>query len=215
MQAFEVKNIIKSKYKVLKETNKEILILINGHRLRYLKDSHKYIVDGYETASVTDIVKRTNPDLYKDVDKKYLNIGSRRGNALHDSIYYYESTGNKGFSDEFKSYLELKEEYNIKSLENELFVLICNTKNEPLCAGRLDMLYIKNDLLGILEFKRTYELYLDNVSLQLNLYRYGFTQTYGIDISELLCFRLRDSLKEVTNIKIDSMLAESALYAYL
>ena len=77
------------------------------------------------------------------------------------------------------------------------------------------MLYIKNDLLGILEFKRTYELYLDNVSLQLNLYRYGFTQTYGIDISELLCFRLRDSLKEVTNIKIDSVLAESALYAYL
>ncbi len=215
MEIDEVKNIIKSKYKVLKDTNKELLILINGHKLRYLRDAHKYIVDGYETPSVTDIVKRTNPDLYKDVDKKYLNIGSRRGNALHDSICYYESTGNEGFSDEFKSYLKLKEEYSIKSIENELFILICNTKNEPLCAGRLDMLYKRDDLIGILEFKRTYELYLDNVSLQLNLYRYGFTQTYGIEINDLLCFRLRDSLSEVTNIKIDSVLAESALYAYL
>lgn len=211
----EVKNIIKSKYKVLKDTNKEILVNINGHKLRYLRGSHKYIVDGYETLSVTDIVKRTNPDLYKDVDKKYLKIGSRKGDALHDSIYYYEKSGNCGFSDEFKSYLSLKEEYFINTIENELFVLICNTKNEPLCAGRLDMLYIRENMLGILEFKRTCELYLDNVSLQLNLYRYGFIQTYGLNIDDLLCFRLRDSLKEVTNIKIDSVLAESALYAYL
>lgn len=211
----EVLDIINSKYKVIKDTTRETLVLINGHKLRYIKDAHKYIVDGYETISVTDLIKRTNPNLYDGVNKKYLNIGSRRGNSLHESINYYEATGNEGFSDEFKSYLKLKEEYKIESIYNELYILIVNTKGEPLCAGRLDMLFLAENSLGILEFKRTCELYLDNVTLQLNLYRYGFIQTYGINIDNLLCFRLRDSLKESTVIKIDNVLAESALYAYL
>lgn len=216
MDIIEIKNIIKSKYKILKDTNRETVILINGHTLRFIKDAHKYIVDGYETISVTQLIKRTNPDLYKDVPKEYLDIAARRGKALHDSIEYYETSGVEGFSNEFRHYLELKKKLELTSIVNELFILICNNKNEPICAGRLDMLYLNKDKkLGIVDFKRTVELYLDNVTLQLNLYRYGFIQTYGVNIDELLVMRLRDDLKESTYIKVDNTLAETAMIAYI
>jgi len=214
----EIRDLINSKCKIIKDDNRETDVLINGHHLRYIKNGHKYIVDGYETLSVTQLIKRTNPFLYKGVDKTILDKGSRRGDRMHEAIEYYERTGQKGFSDEFNGYLYLKDKYKIEAVCNELFVLICNNKNEPLCAGRLDMLYYENndtDNLGICDFKRTYELYIDNVTLQLNLYKYGFEQTYGIKISKLMCMRLRDMLRECVSIKVDTALAESAMLAYL
>ncbi len=210
-------SLIKSKYKVIRETNTEINVLINGHNLRYIKQSHKYIVDGYNTLSVSELIKRTNPDLYKGVDKSFLKKGGHRGDIMHEQIAYYEATGNISFSTEFKNYLSLKERNNMETIDSEMFVLICNTNNEPLCAGRLDLFYINKltNQLGICEFKRTAELYMDNVTLQLNLYAYGLYQSFGINVDNLICMRLRNELNEIVPIKLDKQIAIDAILAYL
>lgn len=216
MKKEELLSIINDKYKVLKDNNQEIDVKINNHLLRYIKQSHKYIVDGYNTLSVNELIKRTNPNLYEGVDKSILKKGSRRGDIMHEQIDYYEKTGNISFSDEFKNYLKLKDENEMTGVTTELFVLICNTNNEPLCAGRLDLLYL--DKLGdisICDFKRTYELYYDNVTLQLNLYSYAFTQTFGLEVKNLICMRLRDQLHEIVDIKLDKDIAVSSILAYL
>lgn len=215
MDFTDVKNKINAKIKILYDNNHEIHLKINNHDFRYIKNSHSYIIDGFNVLSVSQLIKRTNPDLYKDVDKKILDKGGRRGQVIHEEIEYYEKTGLKGFTSEFNSYLELKEELNIKSLANELFIIICNSLNEPILAGRLDMAYFRDNKVGIMEFKRTAMLYKDNATLQLNLYAYGFKETYGIDIDELSVMRLRDNFKEFIEIEQNKDLAESSILAYL
>ncbi|MCR5786587.1 MAG: hypothetical protein K6G28_02650 [Acholeplasmatales bacterium] len=211
----EIKNKINSNIKVLYDNNKEYHARIGNHDFRYIKNSHSYIIDGFNVLSVSHLIRRINPDLYKDVDKKILNKAGRRGSIVHEEIEYYEKTGLKGFTEEFSSYLSLKEELNIKSLGNEIFIIICNTNNEPILAGRLDMVYLRDNLIGIMDFKRTVELYKDNVTLQLNLYAYGFKETYGIDINELAVMRLRDNFKEFVQIEQNKDIAETAILAYL
>jgi hypothetical protein len=105
----------------------------------------------------------------------------------------------------------------METIDSEMFVLICNTNNEPLCAGRLDLFYINKltNQLGICEFKRTAELYMDNVTLQLNLYAYGLYQSFGINVDNLICMRLRNELNEIVPIKLDKQIAIDAILAYL
>jgi hypothetical protein len=86
--------------------------------------------------------------------------------------------------------------------------------NVPFFAGRLDLLYSRDNKLGILDFKRTRDFYEDRVRLQLNLYKMAFTQSFGIDINELACIRLREEIKEFIPIKIDMLESIDAIDSY-
>jgi hypothetical protein len=56
---------------------------------------------------------------------------------------------------------------------------------------------------------------MDNVTLQLNLYAYGLYQSFGINVDNLICMRLRNELNEIVPIKLDKQIAIDAILAYL
>ena len=94
-------------------------------------------------------------------------------------------------SDEFASYLRLKKEYGITCEGNEMPLLICH-KVRIVAAGRMDMLAFNGDgELGIIDFKRTYELDDEYLAFQLTLYGMGVKYSYNIDPKFYACMWLR------------------------
>lgn len=195
---------INNNYKVILDNNHETCVLINNHKLRFIKNAHKYFIDGIEVPSVNLIMKYILEDIYKDIDNKIIKKASKRGEVLHYEIENYEKTGIKGFSEEFNNYLAIKEEMNLNVLKSEIFVIFCNGQ-VPLFAGRVDLVYEENNKLGLIDIKRTFDLHLDRVGLQLNLYKLAFEQSFSLKLDNISCLRLRESIKEFTNIKIDTL----------
>ena len=208
-----IKDKINSNYKIILYNNHETIVNINNHKLRFIKNAHKYFIDSYEVPSVSSIMKYMLPDIYKDIDSKIIKVASNRGDVMHYEIENFEHNGIKGFTEEFKNYLSLKEELNIKTVENELFVIYVNGE-VPMFAGRLDLVYERDNKLGILDFKRTRDYHEDRVSMQLNLYRLAFMQSFGLEVSELACMRLRDFLKDFIEVKIDMLKTIDAIDNY-
>ncbi len=195
---------INENYKVILDNNHETCVLINNHKLRFIKSAHKYFVDSVEVPSVSLIMKYILEDIYKDIDDKIIKKASKRGEVLHYEIENYEKTGLKGFSEEFNNYLKVKEELNLNVLKSELFVLFCNG-DVPLFAGRIDLACELDNKLGLIDIKRTFDLHLDRVGLQLNLYKLAFEQSFSLKLDFISCLRLRESIKEFTNIKIETL----------
>jgi hypothetical protein len=181
-----------------------IVQIINGRKVEFISDTHDYFVDGIKVPSVTQIVANVLPNQYRDIDKDVLKQAADKGIALHREIELYEKDNTKGYTQEFNNYLYLKRIYQFKPLENEVLIYI-EHEGKPVCAGRLDMIITSNDYpgIGIGDIKRTYNIHLSHLKLQLNLYALGYEQSYQKKINFLKCIHLRQSQANYLDISLD------------
>ena len=174
---------------------------IRGHTLEYDDESHTYLCDGLIVPSVTEIIREYLGSKYDGVPADVLAEAARKGTLLHEVIEsaensacaetYELSSDEAEMSDEFASYLRLKKEYGITCEGNEMPLLICR-KGRIVAAGRMDMLAFNGDgELGIIDFKRTYELDDEYLAFQLTLYGMGVKFSYNIDPNFYACMWLR------------------------
>lgn len=179
-------------------------LVIRGKTLAFIPETHTYIYDNVIIPSVSDIVSRMFPSTYKDVDPFVLQQAANKGILLHEEIERYETKGIKGRSEEFKNYLNIKKAYDFEVIKNEQMILI-EHNGKPICAGRLDMVMdSKQEIgIGIADIKRTYNLHMDRLKVQLNLYRIGYEQTYQKEISYLRCIHLRYQQFAYVDVPID------------
>ena len=174
---------------------------IRGHTLEYDDESHTYLCDGLIVPSVTEIIRDHLGSKYDGVPADVLAEAARKGTLLHEVIEsaeksacaetYELSSDEAEMSDEFASYLRLKNEYGITCEGNEMPLLICR-KGRIVAAGRMDMLAFNGDgELGIIDFKRTYELDDEYLAFQLTLYGMGVKYSYNIEPAFHACMWLR------------------------
>ena len=174
---------------------------IRGHTLEYDDESHTYLCDGLIVPSVTEIIREYLGSKYDGVPADVLAEAARKGTLLHEVIEsaensasaetYELSSDEAEMSDEFASYLRLKKEYGITCEGNEMPLLIYY-KGRIVAAGRMDMLAFNGDgELGIIDFKRTYELDDEYLAFQLTLYGMGVKFSYNIDPKFYACMWLR------------------------
>ena len=174
---------------------------IRGHTLEYDDESHTYLCDGLIVPSVTEIIREHLGSKYDGVPADVLAEAARKGTLLHEVIEsaeksasaetYELSSDEAEMSDEFASYLRLKKEYGITCEGNEMPLLIYY-KGRIVAAGRMDMLAFNGDgELGIIDFKRTYELDDEYLAFQLTLYGMGVKFSYNIDPKFYACMWLR------------------------
>ena len=174
---------------------------IRGHTLEYDDAGHTYLCDGLIVPSVTEIIREYLGSKYDGVPADVLAEAARKGTLLHEVIEsaeksacaetYELSSDEAEMSDEFASYLRLKKEYGITCEGNEMPLLICH-KGRIVAAGRMDMLAFNGDgELGIIDFKRTYELDDEYLAFQLTLYGMGVKYSYNIDPKFYSCMWLR------------------------
>ena len=188
---------------------------IRGHMVVFHEDSHEYYVDGVKVPSVTELVRKYSElhglDDYTTVPSGSPRKAAPKGTTIQQEIGRYEKDGAEGSSEEFRNYLELKGKCGIKAESSGLPVLIFDGSGKPVCAGRLDLCGTVMGGSAIIGIRRTAKIYKGKVSLQLNLYRLGYKESYGDPCDSLYVIRLRHGASEFARIPIDENSAISVL----
>ncbi len=190
--------------------------LINEHEVSFDPLKHQYWVDQKPVISITQLIDSLWPRPYKNVDKEILKKAANRGIELRDMIEHYERYGQKTYHTEMQGYLALKSQHQINVLENEKIVLL-HHHGVIIAAGRFDMVvespYIKG--LGIVDVKRMAHLDETRLSLQLNLYKLGYEQTYKKRIHYLKCIHIRNRYHRYVDIPNNLTYAKDIIEKYI
>ena len=175
---------------------------IKGHTIEYLEDIHCYLYNGVILPSITKLLSYKYGIKYQSIPDYILKRAAEKGTYMHQVIQDYEEQGIENNLLELEGYKELKKEYKWKCIENEKPVILFIDDN-PVACGRLDMIYKIKKELGIMDFKRTSKLDIDYVSMQLNLYKIAYEQTYNKKIKQLKVCHLRDKKHKIIEIPIE------------
>ena len=187
---------------------------IGGHSLEFLDDSHQYLVDGVCVPSITQILKIKFGKKYEGIDTDTLKRASEAGTQMHQAIQDYCEKGIESDLVELRNFKFLQNQYGFNVIENEVPVIL-SIDSVPICAGRLDMVIMLNDQVGIADMKRTSSLDKDYIGYQLNLYRIAYRQTYGIEADFLRGIHLREDTRKFVNIPVNEPLAMDLVYEYM
>lgn len=193
--------------------NPTIKEYIYGHLVEFEPIEHQYYVDGIKVKSVSEICKLEHPLMYQGINENILKRASSRGTNLHKQIENYELTGDLSYSPEFNNYLSIKAKIGFKKELTETMVIIKH-QEKVICAGRFDLLATIGNQSALIDFKRTSQIHLSYVTLQLNLYRIGLMQSYGKTIDQLLLIRLKDYESNIVKVPIDESYVSNVLSKY-
>jgi hypothetical protein len=200
-------------YHLVSSDSRQIVAKVNGHNVVFRYSDHSYMVDGAYVPSITQVMKMYGPNIYSNVPADVLARAAARGTAMHNTIERYEAFGISSYSPELEGYKRLKSTYGLTPIGMEAMVVISDELGKPLCAGRLDFLLFtgRPNSLAIMDLKRTSTYHVNNVATQLNLYKKGFEQCFGITIEKLVCLRLREYVAEYYNVCIGDEMVEHIL----
>ncbi len=175
---------------------------IAGGTLEYIDESHTYLYNGVILPSITQILKSKFGNKYIGVDEKVLQRASEKGTEVHKAIEDYEKRSIDDLNcTELRNYKFLKKQFGFNCLDNEVpIVLFFN--DEPISAGRVDLILEDNGKVGIADIKRTSVFDKEYVAYQTNLYRLGYQQSYGTEITFLRGIHLRDKVRKYIEIPI-------------
>lgn len=188
---------------------------IAGGLLEYIDESHTYLYDGVILPSITQILKIKFGNKYNGVSKEVLQKASERGTMVHQSIEDYEKRNiDNPDIKELRNYKFLKNRFEFECLENEIPIVLF-LDNKPVCAGRIDLILKEKDQIGVADIKRTSVFDKEYVAYQTNLYRIGYQQCYGTEISFLRGLHLREDVRKYIALPINEEMSLSLVKKYL
>lgn len=188
---------------------------IAGGLLEYIDESHTYLYDGVILPSITQILKIKFGNKYNGVSKEVLQKASERGTMVHQSIEDYEKRNiDNPDIKELRNYKFLKKRFGFECLENEIPIVLF-LDNKPVCAGRIDLILKEKDQIGVADIKRTSVFDKEYVAYQTNLYRIGYQQCYGTEISFLRGLHLREDVRKYIALPINEEMSLSLVKKYL
>ncbi len=180
---------------------------IAGHEVEFFDAGHKYLVDGILTPSITSILKS---DKYDRVDRSTLDRAARKGTELHKAIENYCKTGIEADLQELRNFKFLQRTYKFEPIANEQVVVLFRDE-EPIAAGRCDIVLRMDGKIGGADIKRTSGLDKEYLAKQLNLYRIAYRQSYGIEWEFLRAIHLREDVRKFVEIPINEEYANEII----
>lgn len=187
---------------------------IKGHELEYIDETHTYLVDGIIVPSITQILKIKFGKKYEGIDKAVLQRAADKGTEVHEAIEKLCKTGEVEELKEVKNFIFLQKQYKFEVLDNEIPIILFKD-DEPIAAGRLDLVLKMDDKVGGGDIKRTSALDKEYLAYQLNLYRIGYRQCYGIEWEFLKGFHLREDVRKFANIPVNENMAWKLINDYI
>lgn len=185
----------------------DFAVLIKGHDLEYYDDEHIYLVDGVIVPSVSEILSVKFGGRYADIDKAVLRRAADAGTTVHEAIEKLCKTGEVDTDiPEVRNFLWLQKQYGFEVVANELPVVLFKG-DEPIAAGRLDMVLSMGGKRGIADIKRVSSLDKEYVAYQTNIYRVAFRQCYDLEIDFLRVIHLRDNVRKFVALPVNADLA--------
>ena len=187
---------------------------IKGGTLEYFDDTHTYLYDGLMLPSVTQILGVKYKNDYASVPPAVLNNAAQRGTAVHKAIENYNNSGYDDGSEAVRNFKFLQKQYGFEVLDSELPIVIFKD-DMPIACGRLDMTMLMDGETGIADIKTVSALNKDKIAYQLNLYRIGLMQSYGVDAKFLKIIHLRDGVRKVIDSPINEGMTWELIDKYL
>lgn len=187
---------------------------IKGHTLEYFEDEHLYLVDGVVVPSITQLLKVRFGNKYEHIHRDKLQRASEAGTQVHDAIQRLCEDGEITDLPEVRNFMFLKRQYDFEVIENETPVILF-IDDEPIAAGRLDMVIRMDGQIGGADIKRTSSLDRYYLFYQLNLYRIAYRQSYGEEWDFLRGIHLKDNVRKFVPIPIYEDMAWQLVHQYL
>lgn len=164
-------------------------ILPNNTEVLFDPEEHKYYVEGLEVPSITNILKDFYGNVYSGVRPEILEAAARYGSRVHEDlrqlIEMRQQCPEVPLTSEYMevtNYFEFVEPvYDIRPVMTEKVVVIYDQNNNPIAAGRFDILCTVKGKMTLADFKTTSTIQKQLVSAQLNLYLLGAYQSGYID----------------------------------
>lgn len=187
---------------------------IRGHTLEYFEDEHLYLVDGLIVPSVTQLLKVRFGNKYEHIRRDTLKRASEAGTQVHDAIQRLCEDGEVSDLPEVRNFMFLQRQYGFEVIENETPVIL-SVLDEPIAAGRLDMVIRMDGQIGGADIKRTSALDKEYLFYQLNLYRIAYRQSYEVEWDFLRGIHLKDNVRKFVPIPINEHMAWQLAHQYL
>lgn len=186
---------------------------VKGGVLEYIDETHTYLYEGVVLPSITQVLKAKFGGKYDGIPKATLERAAERGSEVHKAIEDFEQYGIECDLPELRNWKFLKKAYQFVCLDNEVPVVLFND-DEPIAAGRLDLVLGENGVIGLGDIKRTATLDKNYLAYQLNLYRIAYQQCYNTDISFLRGVHLRNDVRKYITLPINESLAYEVINQY-
>lgn len=187
---------------------------IKGGTLEYFDDTHTYLYDGVMLPSVTQILGVNYKNDYASVPPAVLDNASKRGTAVHKAIENFNVSGYDDGSEAVRNFKFLQKQYGFEVLDSELPIVIFKD-DMPIACGRLDMTMLMDGETGIADIKTVSSLNKEKIAYQLNLYRIGLMQSYGVDAKFLKIIHLRDGIRKVIDSPVNEGMALELIEKFL
>ena len=187
---------------------------IKGGTLEYFDDTHTYLYDGLMLPSVTQILGVKYRNDYASVPPAVLDNASKRGTAVHKAIENFNVSGYDDGSESVRNFKFLQKQYGFEVLDSEL-PLVLFKDDMPIACGRLDMTMLMDGETGIADIKTVSSLNKEKIAYQLNLYRIGLMQSYGVDAKFLKIIHLRDGIRKVIDSPVNEGMAWELIERFL
>lgn len=187
---------------------------IKGHTVEFIDDIHQYLVDGCMVDSVSQILGMKYRNEYASVPPAVLNNAAQRGTAVHKAIENYNNSGYDDGSEAVRNFKFLQKQYGFEVLDSELPIVIFKD-DMPIACGRLDMTMLIDGQTGIADIKTVSALNKEKIAYQLNLYRIGLMQSYGVDAKFLKIIHLRDGIRKVIDSPVNEGMAWELIEKFL
>lgn len=175
---------------------------IKGGTLEYFDETHTYLYEGLMLPSVSQILGMKYKNEYSNVPPAVLDNAAQRGTAVHKAIENYNNSGYDDGSEAVRNFKFLQKQYGFEVLDSEL-PLVLFKDDMPIACGRLDMTMLMDGETGIADIKTVSTLNKEKIAYQLNLYRIGLMQSYGVDAKFLKIIHLRDGIRKVIDSPIN------------
>lgn len=186
---------------------------IKGGTLEYFDDTHTYLYEGLMLPSVTQILSVRYKNDYASVPPAVLNNAAQRGTAVHKAIENFNVSGYDDGSEAVRNFKFLQKQYGFEVLDSELPIVIFKD-DMPIACGRLDMTMLIDGQTGIADIKTVSALNKEKIAYQLNLYRIGLMQSYGVDAKFLKIIHLRDGIRKVIDCPVNEGMAWEIIEEY-
>ena len=187
---------------------------IKGGTLEYFDETHTYLYDGLMLPSVSQILGMKYKNEYASVPPAVLNNAAQRGTAVHKAIENYNNSGYDDGSEAVRNFKFLQKQYGFEVLDSELPIVIFKD-DMPIACGRLDMTMLMDGETGIADIKTVSVLNKDKIAYQLNLYRIGLMQSYGVDAKFLKIIHLRDGVRKFIDCPVSEGMTWELIDKYL
>ena len=187
---------------------------IKGRVLEYFDEDHLYLVDGVIVPSITQILKQKFSKKYEGVSTEILNRAAEAGTNVHEAIEKFVTAGEESDLLEVRNFKFLQRQYAFTVKAAEVPVILFHD-DEPIAAGRLDLVIQSGDKLGLADIKRTSVLDKEYLAYQLNLYRIAYQQCYAETVGFLKGIHLRESTRKYVDIPINEEIVNDLIKQFL